>query len=127
MRAGRPGLENFGWDAYEGTLAGTCPSGGRRGPGDLIRPIHQYSHSNGCSVTGGFVYRGRVTEARGRYFFGDFCSGAIWSFRRVNGVKRGFRREPFTVPGLSSFGEGRGGGVYLVSLYSGTLYRIAAG
>ena len=77
-------------------------------------------------MTGGFVYRGKARpDLVGRYFYGDYCSGTIWSFRMKNGKTVGLRRERFTIPGLTSFGEDARGGLYAVS-DRGTVYRIAA-
>jgi hypothetical protein len=91
-----------------------------------VRPVHVYGHGGGhCSVTGGFVYYGSaVPAARGRYFFGDYCSGVVWSLRMSAGRATSVRREPFTVPSLSSFGEDTRGELYLVS-QGGTIYRLA--
>ena len=86
-----------------------------------------YSHSLGCSVTGGFVYRGRaVPSARGRYFYGDYCSGRIWSLRIVNGRATDVRPERQRLPELSSFGEDARGELYAVTL-TGRLYRLVSG
>ena len=94
------------------------------GEGRLVEPIHVYGRDDGCSITGGFVYRGNdVPAAEGRYFFGDYCSGTVWSLRTQDGEARDVRREPFEVPELASFGEGAAGELYLVSL-GGTLYRL---
>jgi glucose/arabinose dehydrogenase len=115
-------LANYGWDAWEGR-ARYEPK--RLGPGTLVRPVYVYSHRAGCSVTGGFVYRGSaVPAARGRYFFGDFCSGTVWSLRVSGGRATSVRKEPFTVGSLASFGEDARGELYLVS-QSGTIYRLA--
>ena len=86
-----------------------------------------YSHSEGCSISGGYVYRGRaVPSARGRYFYGDYCNGTIWSLRAVNGKLRGaVRREPFKVSSVSSFGEDAVGELYAVSL-DGTIYKLSS-
>ena len=117
-------LMNFGWAVYEGT----APYDTRRQldpRGRLVRPIRAYSHSFGCSVTGGFVYRGRARrDLLGRYYYGDYCSGTVWSFRMRKGKVAGWRKESFTIPGLTSFGEDARGGLYAVSQH-GTLYRIA--
>jgi hypothetical protein len=76
-------------------------------------------------VTGGYVYRGgAVPAAVGRYFFGDYCSGTVWSLRITNGEATGVRREPFEVEGLTSFGEGVRGELYLVA-QAGSIYRLA--
>jgi hypothetical protein len=76
-------------------------------------------------VTGGYVYRGRdVPAAVGRYFFGDYCSGTVWSLRVSGGEATGVRRE-FDVSSISSFGEGARGELYLVS-HDGVIYRLAS-
>jgi glucose/arabinose dehydrogenase len=118
------GLNNYGWRVWEGRMRYT--DGQRVNPrGRLVFPIAQYSHGQGCSVTGGYVYRGSaVPSARGRYFYGDYCSGTIWSLRAVKGKLRSLRREPFSVDELSSFGEDTAGELYAVSL-SGRIYRLS--
>src|SRR5438132_1583931 len=74
--------------------------------------------------SGGYVYRGKaVPAARGRYFYGDYCSGKIWSLRAVHGKLRGVRAEPFKVGSLSSFGEDAAGELYATSL-DGNVYRL---
>jgi glucose/arabinose dehydrogenase len=118
-------LANYGWNRYEGRAVydSSNPLVSR---GPLVFPVWQYSHAGGaCSVTGGYVYRGSaVPDALGRYFFGDYCSGAIWSFAAgPRGRASAVRREPFTVRSLSSFGEGGDGELYATSL-DGTLYRL---
>jgi glucose/arabinose dehydrogenase len=118
-------LQNYGWDVYEGRASyEPKPLGG----GELVNPVHVYGHGGGnCSVTGGFVYRGRaVPAARGRYFFGDYCSGSVWSLKISGGRATSVRREPFRVASLSSFGEDARGELYLVS-QGGTVYRLRAG
>ena len=116
-------LLNFGWDAFEGTAVfeDKEPSP----DGRLVEPISEYTHEFGCSVTGGFVYRGSDVEreARGRYFYGDYCTGRIWSLARWQGevTRRGYQ---FRVAQLSSFSEDADGELYLVS-QGGTIYRLA--
>jgi len=115
------GLENYGWDLYEGSQRF---EDGEPGPGRLVFPVFEYSHEQGCSVTGGFVYRGRARPAeRGRYILGDYCSGNIWSFRFDAGVTHSVRVEPFRIEGLTSFGEDAAGELYAAS-QSGTIYRV---
>jgi glucose/arabinose dehydrogenase len=115
-------LLNFGWDLYEGRAAYEPKD---PGPGRLVFPVAQYGRDLGYSVTGGYVYRGTaVPAAGGRYFYGDYGSGNVWSLRLQNGRAAGLRREPFRVPSLSSFGEDSAGELYLVSL-DGTIYRLA--
>jgi glucose/arabinose dehydrogenase len=119
-----PGLENYGWDVYEGrsTFENKPPNPA----GTLEMPFLVYGRGSGCTVIGGFVYRGqRVRAARGRYFYGDYCSGNIWSVRQQNGRPVQQRREPFRVEALVSFGESARGELYLVS-HEGVIYRLAA-
>ena len=76
LPAGSPPGANFGWNYREGLLPyeGTPPSGSV-----LIDPVAVYEHAQGCSVTGGYVYRGEELPAwQGVYLYGDFCSGKIW-------------------------------------------------
>jgi glucose/arabinose dehydrogenase len=117
-----PGLENYEWDVKEGTRPFEDKA---YGPGRRVDPIAEYDHGQGCSVTGGYVYRGRaVRSAIGRYFYGDYCSGRVWSLVVRNGRASGLRAEPgLRVEGLSSFGEGASGELYLVS-HTGTIYRL---
>jgi glucose/arabinose dehydrogenase len=119
-----PGLENYGWDVYEGRSRFEPKRPNPRGR--LVFPIAVYPLSSGnCTVTGGFVYRGRaVPAARGRYFYGDYCSGRVWSLRVVGGGARSIRREPFTLTGLSSWGEDARGELYAVA-HDGVIYRLA--
>jgi glucose/arabinose dehydrogenase len=120
---GRFGLVNYGWDVWEGRHRFERK---RRNPaGRLVGPVVEYSHDDGCSVTGGFVYRGdAVRGLRGRYVFGDYCSGTIWSVALRDGLATGLRREPVRVPSLSSFGEDVAGELYAVSDVDGTVYRL---
>jgi glucose/arabinose dehydrogenase len=119
------GLENYGWDVYEGRAIFEQKE--PNPAGRLVHPIAVYGRAGGnCTVVGGFVYRGRrIPSLRGRYFYGDFCSGIVWSLRVRGGRATTLRREPFSVDSLSSFGESARGELYLVSL-NGTLYRLAA-
>lgn len=117
------GVLNFGWDVYEGRARF---EGGALGPGKLVQPVSQYSHARGCSITGGYVYRGSsLPAAVGRYFYGDYCSGTIWSLKLVNGVARQIRVEPFSVENLTSFGEDDAGELYAVS-GDGTVYHLVS-
>ena len=113
-----PGLLNFGWDVWEGSKSFESKP---LGPGRLVKPVAEYPHSSGCSVTGGYVYRGRaVPSLRGRYLYSDYCSGTVWSLPATGGKPR---VEPFKVPSPTSFGESLAGELYAVS-QNGTVYRI---
>jgi glucose/arabinose dehydrogenase len=116
---------NFGWNRFEGTHS-YDDSTALLTRGSYVPPVFQYSHSDGCSVTGGYVYRGKaIAAAVGRYFFGDYCSGTIWSLRIANKKASDVRRESITLGGLSSFGEGARGELYLTSVETGGLYQLA--
>ena len=116
-------LLNFGWDVYEGDVL--YEEKEPNSAGRLVAPVAVYGRDGGCSVTGGFAYRGRAMPGlHGRYFFGDYCTGIVWSFRVRDGKARGKRRERFAVPLLSSFGEDANGELYLVS-HGGTVFRLA--
>ena len=117
-----PGLENYEWSVREGTHPfKDIPYG----PGRRVGPVAEYTHSDGCTVIGGDVYRGRAVRAAvGRYFYGDYCSGRVWSFVLRSGRATGLRAEPdLKLEGLTSFGEGAGGELYLVS-QKGTVYTL---
>ena len=107
-------LANYGWRAFEGRARYSSTP---LGPGQLVSPVYVYSHEdNNCSVTGGYVYRGRaVSAAVGRYFFGDYCSGFVWSLKIDNGQATDVRREPFRVELLTTFGEDSSGELYLAT------------
>jgi glucose/arabinose dehydrogenase len=120
---------NFGWARYEGNELFKNVALNPTGP--LVFPIVEYDHDEGCSIAGGYVYRGkRVPRAVGRYFYGDSCSGNVWSLKVTDGKATDVRRESFTVEsgegyGLVSFGEDARGELYLVS-FDGTIYRLAS-
>ena len=115
-----PGVENYGWDVYEGTGKFEDKA---LGPGKLVMPVATYSHREGCSITGGYVYKGSNTALRGRYIYGDYCSGTIWSFKIVGGKATAQQRESFEISSVSSFGQDNAGELYGVS-HGGTIYRL---
>ena len=116
------GLENYGWDLYEGSRRF---EDGNPTTGKLVFPVAEYDHGRGCSVTGGYVYRGTARRSeRGRYVYGDYCSGIVWSFRISEGAAAGLRVEPFRIDSLTSFGENAAGELFAVS-GGGTIYRIS--
>jgi glucose/arabinose dehydrogenase len=116
-------LANYGWNLYEGRAR--YRSGSVNSAGQLVFPIHVYSHANGaCSVTGGYVYRGRAAPASvGRYFFGDYCNGAVWSLRVVNGEATDVRREG-SISSVTTFGEDAARNLY-AGTGSGRIFRLA--
>lgn len=112
---------NYGWNRMEGDH---CYQKGCQ-PGAYVGPIAEYHQSSGgCSVTGGYVYRGRHDNGLiGVYLYGDYCSGAIWSLRQLapgewlNGllVQSGLN--------ISSFGEDQDGELYVVD-HGGGIYWL---
>jgi glucose/arabinose dehydrogenase len=113
---------NLGWNLMEGNVR---YDEDRSLPASLIAPVAVYSHAHGCSITGGFVYRGRdLPQLRGRYVFGDFCSGTIWSMPASGG--RFARLDVPAVPQLSSFGVDTSGELYAVSL-TGLVLKFVRG
>ena len=134
--AGVGGL-NFGWKVMEGT---TCFSSANCPPGTppcndtaYKPPIHEYDHSLGCSITGGFVYRGSdIPDLQGAYLYADFCSGRSWSLRYAGGVvsaltERTAELQPGAGRALSApvtFGEDGRGELYVIDYADKELYRI---
>jgi glucose/arabinose dehydrogenase len=106
-------LANYGWNVFEGRAR--FRPGTPNGAGELVSPVAVYDHAQGCSITGGYVYRGHtVPSAVGRYFYGDWCSGSLWSLRIAGGGAE-TRREPGSIPRLTTFGVDDAG-----ELYAGT-------
>ena len=117
-----PGLENYGWRVYEGRSRFTNET--PNPAGHLVMPYVVQPNPPNCSIIGGFVYRGSaVPEAKGRYFFGDNCVSRIRSVPA--GGRDAVRQEPFTVGGLSTFGEDARGELYLASVQSGNVYKLS--
>jgi glucose/arabinose dehydrogenase len=123
-RAQLNALANYGWNIYEGRAR--YKSGTPNSAGELVFPVEVYNHDDGsCSVTGGYVYRGRaVAAARGRYFYGDYCSGNLWSLRIAGGRAADVRREPGRIGQLTTFGEDAAGELY-AGTGDGRIYRLS--
>jgi glucose/arabinose dehydrogenase len=119
LPAGAPGGANFGWDHREG--AHDYEGGGPEG---MIDPVAEYSHpEGGCSVTGGYVYRGSMPEWQGIYIYGDYCTGMIWGLIQADG---GWQTQLlFDVDvTITSFGQDEQGEVYMIS-DNGGIFRLA--
>lgn len=122
LPAGSPGGANFGWNYREGAH----PYAGEPPPGlTLIDPIYEYDHTQGCSVTGGFAYRGQaLPEWQGIYFFGDYCSGKVWGLLQQDGHWQ--TRLLFETPhNISSFGQDDAGEIYLLDHRAGKVLKLA--
>ena len=107
------GKRNYGWSVMEGNHcygSSTCNQTG------LTLPVHEYSHSDGCSVTGGYVYRGNAIPClKGWYLYGDYCSGTLWGLQVVNGKAQNNTKLNITKGSLSSFGEDANGELYVTA------------
>ena len=114
---------NYGWRIMEGAHcynAATCNAVG------LTPPVHEYDHSQGCSITGGFVYRGAaIPELRGHYLYSDYCTGFLRSLRvPVGGSAVDHRTWPIgSIGNILSFGRDASGEMYMLSA-NGRVYRI---
>ncbi|HSE84472.1 MAG TPA: PQQ-dependent sugar dehydrogenase [Thermodesulfobacteriota bacterium] len=121
--AGSKGGENYGWDLLEGFHAFELPEGYNKGL--LTMPVVEYDHGLGCSVTGGYVYRGKsFPSISGTYFFSDYCSGLIWGLRKTS--ERGWEWAEFldSSYSVSSFGQDESGEIYVLDYEDGTVYQI---
>jgi glucose/arabinose dehydrogenase len=124
LPAGAAGGVNFGWSILEGTACFRAEQCGTTG---LTLPVAQYSHDFGCTVVGGYVYRGdREPDLRGVYLFADYCSGLVWGLGRDASGQWAVSPPRETGLRISSFGEDAAGEVYLVS-YDGDIFRVTAG
>ena len=94
----------------------------------MTLPVAEYDHTQGCSVTGGYVYRGpRYPFLNGVYLFGDYCSGRIWGMVHPgSGGNWQVSELAQGSVGLSSFGEDEAGELYLLDVAGGQLFQIAA-
>jgi hypothetical protein len=114
---------NFGWKVMEGRH---CSAGPNCDPGQFTLPVLEYSHASGCSITGGFVYRGAAIPAlQGHYFYADYCSGWVRSFRLQDGQAVEPHQWPTLAPGgqIPSFGQDAAGELYVMNA-GGQVFRI---
>ena len=113
---------NYGWRVMEGAHCFSAMTCNRNG---LTEPVHEYGRGDGCSVTGGFVYRGRrLSGLEGTYFYSDYCQGWLKSFRVENG--RATDHRDWQVGNLGqilSFGQDASGELYMLSA-NGRVYRL---
>lgn len=119
--AGSPGGENYGWRVWEGSrryAQGEAPG--------AVFPVAEYTHAEGgCSITGGYVYRGQAIPALvGIYLYGDYCTGYIWGLKQQDGQWQTGRLLDTSL-NITSFGEDEAGEVYVVDR-RGAIYRVVA-
>jgi glucose/arabinose dehydrogenase len=121
--ASSAGGQNYGWRVMEGSSCYNSP-GGCDQSGKIL-PVTEYDHSVGCSITGGYVYRGsNFPSLGGHYFYGDYCSGRLFSL--FNDPILGWQSIQLadTPYNISTFGEDEQGELYLSDLGTGKLYNI---
>ncbi len=113
--------KNFGWNFFEANMP---YSGEASDPESMVFPVFEYSHEDGCSVTGGMVYRGnQILELNGVYLFGDYCSGNVWGLVRDSDSSWQGELLFKNQGSITSFGEDSQGEIYML-LYSGQILRL---
>jgi glucose/arabinose dehydrogenase len=125
LPAGTPGGVNLGWNCKEGThtYSTAPPCDDPAWLATLTGPVIEYGHDQGSAVTGGYVYRGTdYFRLVGRYFYGDFGSGKIWSAAPFTGWTPELELD--TGLSISSFGEDERGELYVVDFYGGTVRHL---
>jgi glucose/arabinose dehydrogenase len=119
--AASPGGENYGWRIMEGLHCFNPKPCSQAG---LTLPVAEYDHTQGCSVTGGAVYRGTTfPRLQGTYVYGDFCSGRLWGLR-FDGTSWHSAVLLETGRQIASFGEDQVGGLYLADYGSGQILKL---
>lgn len=115
---------NYGWNRYE--AEDDFAKDTALAPGRLIEPIASYPHSDGLSITGGYVYRGsRQPSLDGVYFFADYASGNLWGLRETEDNTYESELVRRTGRSIASFGEDDGGELFALS-FDGGVYRVVA-
>lgn len=123
---GAPAGANFGWRVVEGTRCTGLPNGGPCPSPAFTPPILAYGHDDGCSVTGGVVYRGRhVPVLQGRYVYADYCAGRIWAAARDRDGAWRTELVLDTDHRITTFGEDAQGEVYWADAGRGEIHRFA--
>lgn len=116
------GGENYGWRCYEGSNA--YNTDGCDAIENYVFPVFEYSHGDGCSVTGGFVYRGQISEIQGHYFLADYCTDYIWTLHLDGNSWNSNLFGQFSGNNFSTFGEDVNGELYIAGYSSGTIYKF---
>ena len=117
---------NLGWRIAEGPACFNPETG--CDVGNLVPPVHSYAHADGgCSITGGYVYRGRdIHELTGQYFFADFCAGFVRTMAYPSGDVIDWTEQLGNLGNVTSFGTDSAGELYLMTI-DGGLYRLDRG
>ncbi|MCC6553928.1 MAG: PQQ-dependent sugar dehydrogenase [Polyangiaceae bacterium] len=123
------GHRNYGWNIMEGT---GCFGGGSCETTGMTLPVAEYTHGDGCSITGGFVYRGSsIPNLAGTYFYGDYCTNRVWTLVWDGGAVTSQAevtadlQSDSLLQGISSFGQDTRGEIYVCDI-GGSVYRIDA-
>ena len=126
--SGSTGGDNYGWKVTEGNhcyQSNNCDMSG------FVPAIHEYDHGSGCSITGGYVYRGTDIEGLdGHYFYSDYCQSQVRSFRKVGDGTVEHTNWTATMNGapnlqnVSTFGQDEDGELYVASHGNGRIYKI---
>jgi glucose/arabinose dehydrogenase len=121
--AGDKGGQNYGWNVMEGNHcyrpASNCDQSG------LTKPIFEYSHDDGCSITGGYVYRGSaIPGLAGRYLLTDYCKPTLYATTRAADGSFSTQQLDTLPNGVSSFGEDEAGELYITVDSEGAVYRL---
>jgi glucose/arabinose dehydrogenase len=117
---------NLGWPIMEGS---GCLGGGSCNSSGLTLPVYEYTHAEGCSITGGYVYRGTaLPQLVGTYFFSDYCSGWVRSFRYTGSAVTELKtwEELGKVGNVTSFGVDAAGELYITTI-DGSVLKVVAG
>ena len=122
------GGQNYGWPCYEGLHPFSNPSACTHGT--ITTPLVEYNHgvsdSNGCSITGGYRYRGNAYPSLyGVYLYGDLCTGRIWGASPNGNIWNAVELSD-TEYTITTFGEGEDGNLYVTDYYGGRIYKIEA-
>ena len=134
VRANDKTEHNFGWNIVEGTHCFDADTGTTKKTCDatgLTPPLVEYPHEQGCSITGGYVYRGKaLPQLDGRYFYADYCTGLLRSFVWKDGNyvrehwdwKAGIDKQA-VITQVSSWGQDADGELYIIEL-TGSIYKL---
>ncbi|HEX7556927.1 MAG TPA: PQQ-dependent sugar dehydrogenase, partial [Leptolinea sp.] len=123
LKAGSAGGSNFGWSIKEGNHPYKPQE---PDPGNLVYPITEYDHNSGCSITGGYVYRGFALPAwQGVYIFGDYCQGTIWGLLQTSSGTTVKQMDKIN-GSISSFGIDGYGNIYALEYKKGEVFRLEA-
>lgn len=124
--ASSTGGENYGWRCYEGNAPYNTTGCGA--VGNYVAPVAVYANTSslGCSITGGYVYRGsQYPDLYGYYLYTDYCSGRIWALK-PDGQGGWTNQQLLDGPNnnLATFGEDVNGELYLAGIANGRIYKI---